>query len=127
MPWVPSATVNSTLGGLRPRGAALATDAFFPFPDSIEVAAAAGVTAIVHPGGSLRDAEAVKAAARAEPDPPILLAGTTGSARASSTSPSQPAPPRGTSSSHHRAFRPTRSRHRQPGQAGRPRCSAGCG
>ena len=48
--------------GERARGAALASDAFFPFPDSIEVAAAAGVTAIVQPGGSVRDAESVKAA-----------------------------------------------------------------
>jgi len=48
--------------GQRARGAVLASDAFFPFPDSIEVAAAAGVTAIVQPGGSVRDAESVKAA-----------------------------------------------------------------
>jgi len=48
--------------GERARGAALASDAFFPFPDSIEVAAAAGVAAIVQPGGSVRDAESVKAA-----------------------------------------------------------------
>ena len=40
----------------------MASDAFFPFPDSVEVAAQAGVTAIVHPGGSVRDAEAVAAA-----------------------------------------------------------------
>lgn len=48
--------------GDRARGSALASDAYFPFPDSVEVAAAAGVTAIVHPGGSIRDAESVKAA-----------------------------------------------------------------
>ncbi len=46
----------------RARGAVMASDAFFPFPDSIEVAAAAGVAAVVHPGGSLRDADSVKAA-----------------------------------------------------------------
>jgi len=40
----------------------LASDAFFPFPDSIEVAAAAGVTAIAHPGGSIRDELSVAAA-----------------------------------------------------------------
>jgi phosphoribosylaminoimidazolecarboxamide formyltransferase/IMP cyclohydrolase len=39
----------------------LASDAFFPFPDSVEVAAEAGVTAIVQPGGSLRDDEAIRA------------------------------------------------------------------
>lgn len=48
--------------GERAMGSVMASDAFFPFPDSIEVAAAAGVTAIVQPGGSIRDAEAVAAA-----------------------------------------------------------------
>lgn len=46
------------------RGAVLASDGFFPFPDSIEEAAAAGVTAIVQPGGSVRDAEVIAAADR---------------------------------------------------------------
>jgi phosphoribosylaminoimidazolecarboxamide formyltransferase/IMP cyclohydrolase len=41
------------------RGAALASDAFFPFPDSIEVAAAAGIAAIVQPGGSKKDPEVI--------------------------------------------------------------------
>jgi phosphoribosylaminoimidazolecarboxamide formyltransferase/IMP cyclohydrolase len=45
-------------------GSVLASDAFFPFPDGVEVAAAAGVTAIVQPGGSIRDDE-VAAVARA--------------------------------------------------------------
>jgi phosphoribosylaminoimidazolecarboxamide formyltransferase/IMP cyclohydrolase len=40
-------------------GAVMASDAFFPFPDSVEVAAQAGITAIVHPGGSVRDAESI--------------------------------------------------------------------
>jgi phosphoribosylaminoimidazolecarboxamide formyltransferase / IMP cyclohydrolase len=44
------------------RGAALASDAFFPFPDSIEVAAAAGIAAIVQPGGSKKDPEVIAAA-----------------------------------------------------------------
>lgn len=48
--------------GERSRGASLASDAFFPFPDSIEVAAQAGITAIVHPGGSVRDQDAIDAA-----------------------------------------------------------------
>ena len=43
-------------------GAVLASDGFFPFPDSVEAAAAAGVTAIAQPGGSLRDAESIRAA-----------------------------------------------------------------
>ncbi|MEZ0327876.1 MAG: bifunctional phosphoribosylaminoimidazolecarboxamide formyltransferase/IMP cyclohydrolase [Fimbriimonas sp.] len=41
------------------RGAALASDAFFPFPDSIEVAAAAGIAAIVQPGGSKKDPDVI--------------------------------------------------------------------
>jgi len=43
-------------------GAALASDAFFPFRDGVDHAAAAGVTAIVQPGGSVRDAEVIAAA-----------------------------------------------------------------
>lgn len=44
------------------RGSALASDAFFPFPDGLEVAARAGVTAVVQPGGSIRDKAVIKAA-----------------------------------------------------------------
>jgi phosphoribosylaminoimidazolecarboxamide formyltransferase/IMP cyclohydrolase len=43
-------------------GAALASDAFFPFPDSIERAAAAGVSAVIQPGGSRSDADVIAAA-----------------------------------------------------------------
>ncbi len=42
--------------------AALASDAFFPFPDSIEYAARAGVTCLIQPGGSIRDAQVIEAA-----------------------------------------------------------------
>jgi phosphoribosylaminoimidazolecarboxamide formyltransferase/IMP cyclohydrolase len=48
--------------GERARSAAMASDAFFPFPDSVEEAAKAGITAIVSPGGSVRDADAIAAA-----------------------------------------------------------------
>ncbi len=48
--------------GEKSRGAVMASDAFFPFPDSIEIGALAGITAIVQPGGSLRDGEAIAAA-----------------------------------------------------------------
>ena len=44
------------------RGAVLTSDAFFPFPDSVEIAAEAGIAAIAHPGGSVRDGESVAAA-----------------------------------------------------------------
>ena len=49
-------------GGDRVRGAVAASDAFFPFPDGLETLAAAGVKAIVHPGGSVRDDEVIAAA-----------------------------------------------------------------
>jgi phosphoribosylaminoimidazolecarboxamide formyltransferase/IMP cyclohydrolase len=42
----------------------MASDAFFPFPDGVEAAAEAGVTAVVHPGGSVRDDEVLAAANR---------------------------------------------------------------
>jgi phosphoribosylaminoimidazolecarboxamide formyltransferase / IMP cyclohydrolase len=45
--------------GEKSIGAVMASDAFFPFPDSVEVAAQAGITAIVQPGGSVRDAESI--------------------------------------------------------------------
>ncbi|MBN1439703.1 MAG: bifunctional phosphoribosylaminoimidazolecarboxamide formyltransferase/IMP cyclohydrolase [Anaerolineales bacterium] len=48
--------------GERAQGAVMASDAFFPFPDSVQVAAEAGITAAVHPGGSVRDGEAAAAA-----------------------------------------------------------------
>jgi phosphoribosylaminoimidazolecarboxamide formyltransferase/IMP cyclohydrolase len=43
-------------------GAVLGSDAFFPFRDGVDQAAAAGVRAIVQPGGSVRDAEVIAAA-----------------------------------------------------------------
>lgn len=46
----------------RARGAVMASDAFFPFPDAIEVAADAGITAVAHPGGSMRDDDTLAAA-----------------------------------------------------------------
>ena len=48
--------------GDRSEGAVLASDAFFPFPDGLELAAAAGVTAVIQPGGSLRDGDVIAAA-----------------------------------------------------------------
>lgn len=47
------------------RGAVLASDAFFPFPDVVEAAADAGIVAIVQPGGSMRDSASIEAANRA--------------------------------------------------------------
>lgn len=48
--------------GERAQGAVMASDAFFPFADSVQVAAEAGITAVVHPGGSMRDAESIASA-----------------------------------------------------------------
>lgn len=48
--------------GLEIKGCVLASDAYFPFRDSIDAAAKAGVTAIIEPGGSIRDEEVIKAA-----------------------------------------------------------------
>ncbi len=48
--------------GDKARGAVMASDAFFPFADSIEVAAEAGITAVIQPGGSIRDADSIAAA-----------------------------------------------------------------
>ena len=50
--------------GERAQGAVLASDAFFPFPDGVALAASHGVTAVVQPGGSKRDAEVIAEADR---------------------------------------------------------------
>ncbi|HTM10827.1 MAG TPA: bifunctional phosphoribosylaminoimidazolecarboxamide formyltransferase/IMP cyclohydrolase [Verrucomicrobiae bacterium] len=49
-------------GGLSLRGSAVASDAFFPFPDGLIAAAEAGATAAIQPGGSVRDEEVIAAA-----------------------------------------------------------------
>jgi phosphoribosylaminoimidazolecarboxamide formyltransferase/IMP cyclohydrolase len=48
--------------GWRARGSVMASDAFFPFPDGIQAAAEAGVTAIIQPGGSVNDDAVIEAA-----------------------------------------------------------------
>lgn len=53
------------VAGPRAHGSVLASDAFFPFADGVEVAARAGVRAIIQPGGSLRDPEVIATADRA--------------------------------------------------------------
>ena len=61
---VDSVRIAVQKAGWRATGSVLASDAFFPFPDGVEAAAAAGVAAIIQPGGSLND-QAVIAAAEA--------------------------------------------------------------
>ena len=45
--------------GFDLNGAVMASDAFFPFPDCVQIAGEAGIKAVVHPGGSIRDQESV--------------------------------------------------------------------
>ncbi len=59
---IDAAKIAIAKAGDRARGSVMASDAFFPFADTVEVCVAAGITAIVHPGGSVRDAESVAAA-----------------------------------------------------------------
>jgi phosphoribosylaminoimidazolecarboxamide formyltransferase/IMP cyclohydrolase len=59
---VEAAEIAIRKAGDRARGAALAGDAFFPFPDGLRVALDAGVTAAIHPGGSIRDKEVIAVA-----------------------------------------------------------------
>tara|TARA_B100001113_G_scaffold72316_1_gene55977 strand:+ start:8860 stop:10482 length:1623 start_codon:yes stop_codon:yes gene_type:complete len=56
---VEAVRIAARRAGERGKGCVLASDAFFPFKDGIEQAAAAGAAAIVHPGGSIRDQEVI--------------------------------------------------------------------
>src|SRR5262249_18277137 len=58
---VDSVQIAVRKAGERSRGSVLASDAFFPFRDNVDAAAAAGITAIVQPGGSVKDAESIAA------------------------------------------------------------------
>jgi len=57
-----SAQIAKEKAGEKTKGSVLASDAMFPFPDVVEAAAAGGVTAIIQPGGSIRDEDSIKAA-----------------------------------------------------------------
>jgi len=57
-----SAQISREKAGDKAKGSVLASDAMFPFPDVVEAAAAGGVTAIIQPGGSIRDEDSIKAA-----------------------------------------------------------------
>ncbi|PLT27505.1 bifunctional phosphoribosylaminoimidazolecarboxamide formyltransferase/IMP cyclohydrolase [Peribacillus deserti] len=59
---VGSAKIALEQAGEKARGAALASDAFFPMGDTVEAAAKAGITAIIQPGGSIRDEDSIKKA-----------------------------------------------------------------
>jgi phosphoribosylaminoimidazolecarboxamide formyltransferase/IMP cyclohydrolase len=59
---VDSARIAAWKAGSRAQGSVCASDAFFPFADGLEAAIAAGATAVIQPGGSVRDAEVIAAA-----------------------------------------------------------------
>ena len=59
---VQAARIAIEQAGDLARGSVLASDAFFPMPDTVEAAAAAGITAIIQPGGSIRDSDSIAAA-----------------------------------------------------------------
>jgi phosphoribosylaminoimidazolecarboxamide formyltransferase/IMP cyclohydrolase len=56
------AAIKAEHAGLDVRGAVMASDAFFPFRDGLDNAASVGITAVIQPGGSVRDAEVIQAA-----------------------------------------------------------------
>jgi phosphoribosylaminoimidazolecarboxamide formyltransferase/IMP cyclohydrolase len=56
------AVMKSEVAKLTLTGSVAASDAFFPFPDGVEEAGKAGATAVIQPGGSVRDAEVIAAA-----------------------------------------------------------------
>jgi phosphoribosylaminoimidazolecarboxamide formyltransferase/IMP cyclohydrolase len=62
---VDSCRLAVSRAGDRVEGAVAASDAFFPFADGLQVLIDAGVRAVVSPGGSMRDAEVIEAAAAA--------------------------------------------------------------
>ncbi|QJC53564.1 bifunctional phosphoribosylaminoimidazolecarboxamide formyltransferase/IMP cyclohydrolase [Paenibacillus albicereus] len=59
---VGAARIAIEQAGEQAKGAALASDAFFPMGDTVELAAKAGITAIIQPGGSIKDEESIRAA-----------------------------------------------------------------
>jgi phosphoribosylaminoimidazolecarboxamide formyltransferase / IMP cyclohydrolase len=63
---VDSSRIAAMKGGKRIKGSAVASDAFFPFADGLLAAAEAGATAVIQPGGSLRDDETIAAADKAK-------------------------------------------------------------
>jgi phosphoribosylaminoimidazolecarboxamide formyltransferase/IMP cyclohydrolase len=56
------AVIKAATNGLELAGSVVASDAFFPFPDGLEEAGGAGATAVIQPGGSMRDADVIAAA-----------------------------------------------------------------
>ena len=59
---VSSAELSLKLAGAAAKGAALASDAMIPFPDTVEVAARGGITAVIQTGGSVKDQDVIAVA-----------------------------------------------------------------
>jgi phosphoribosylaminoimidazolecarboxamide formyltransferase/IMP cyclohydrolase len=70
---VDSAWIAARKAGDRAKGAVAASDAFFPFPDALEALMDAGISAVIQPGGSIRDEEVIAAARKR--GVPMLLSG----------------------------------------------------
>jgi phosphoribosylaminoimidazolecarboxamide formyltransferase/IMP cyclohydrolase len=62
---VDSSYIATRKAGEKAKGSVLASDAFFPFPDALEVAIEAGISAAIQPGGSIRDDQVIEAATKA--------------------------------------------------------------
>ena len=59
---VDAAIIAIRKAGEKAKGAVLASDAYFPFPDGVEIAGEAGISAIIQPGGSVNDAPVIETA-----------------------------------------------------------------
>ena len=59
---VDSTNIAISKSGGRTAGTVMASDAFFPFPDCIDIAAKVGITAIIQPGGSKKDQDSIDVA-----------------------------------------------------------------
>ena len=57
---VGAAKIAVEMAGAKAKGSVMASDAFFPFKDTVELAASAGIRAIIQPGGSIRDKESIE-------------------------------------------------------------------
>src|SRR3546814_18763588 len=66
------AAIKAENAGLTLQGSAVASDAFFPFRDGLDVVVAAGATCVIQPGGSMRDDEFIAAADAPHEQPPGL-------------------------------------------------------
>lgn len=71
---VQSIQIALKVAGEKAKGSVLASDAFMPFPDNVEISAQGGIAAIVQPGGSIRDQESIEAANKA--GIPMLFTGS---------------------------------------------------